>query len=264
MTHATAPLAGTSVVVTRPAGPDALADALAAAGARVVALAAIEIAAPDDGGAALADAARAVSGYQWVAFSSANAVERFCAQLRDVRAFGRAHVAAVGEATADALRRHGVEPDLVPARASAEGLVDAFPLAQVPGAAVLFPAAADARPTLPQGLVAKGWRVDQVAAYRTVARGAPPPGAAAAAAGADAVVFASPSALEAYQSWRSEDGAPFPVPPLVVCIGPVTAAAARAAGLVVGAEAARPSPEALVDALAGALGGGEPLADARP
>ena len=63
--------------------------------------------------------------------------------LRDARALGSTKVAAVGPATAVALRRAGVEPDLVPAEHWAAGLVDAFPAADLePGAArVLFPCA---------------------------------------------------------------------------------------------------------------------------
>lgn len=258
------PLAGASVVVTRPAaGRDSLSSALTAAGAHVVALPAVEIEDPEDGGAALDHAARAVGTYRWVVFTSAQAVDRFVPLLRDARAFGQARVAAVGDATAESLRRHGIVADLVPARSSAEGLAESFPLPDVPGAGVLFPAAAGARPTVPSALRAKGWRVDEVAAYRTVAAPAPPAALVPVVAAADAVTFASPSALDAYVSWRTDDGRPFPVPPVVACIGPVTASAARAAGLSVAVEAARPSAGAVVDALARALrevadaGGGE-------
>ena len=78
--------------------------------------------------------------------------------LRDARALGAVLVAAVGPATADALRLAGVEPDLVPAEHSARGLVEAFP----DGAgrrvrhAVLFPCADLAPATIPDGLGREG------------------------------------------------------------------------------------------------------------
>jgi uroporphyrinogen III methyltransferase/synthase len=243
-------LADVSVVVTRPRGDvDDLSEALRGAGARVVALPVIEIKAPEDGGAALARAVCALERYQWVAFTSANAVRRLLGLMPDVASLGDARLAAVGPATAAALRERGLVPDLVAERTSAEGLADAFPAAPAPGAAVLFPAAAGARRTLPDALRAKGWTVDEVVAYRTV-RAPPPPGALAEQlASATAVIFASPSAVEAYVELRMPDGRALIVPPIVACIGPLTATAARAKGLEVSVVARRASAADVVDAL---------------
>lgn len=247
--HRPAPLAGVSVVVTRPrhqAGD--LAAALDAAGARVVALPVVEIAEPEDGGAALDRALGALRGYEWVVFTSANAVQRTLDRLRDAGTLGAVDVAAVGKATAAALAAYHVMADLVPERPDAVGLAAAFPCATGPGQRVLFPAAAGARPALAAGVRAKGWVVDEVVAYRTVPAPAPPPAALALLEAAEVVTFASPSAVDAYLGMRVE-GRPLPVPSVVACIGPVTAAAARAAGLTVGVEAESPSAGALVDAL---------------
>lgn len=244
------PLAGRSVVVTRPrhqAGE--LVAALEAAGAEVVSLPVIDIAEPHDGGAALERALAGVAGYDWVVFTSANAVHRTLARLRDVRGLGTARVAAVGRTTAAALAGYGVRADLVPSRSDAAGLTEAFPNAVVSGARVLFPAAAGARPVLAEGVAAKGWCVDTVEAYRTVAADPPAPAVLGALGAADAVTFASPSSVDAYLAMRVGDR-PLPVPPAVACIGPVTAAAARAAGLSVDVAAASPSPSSLVEALA--------------
>src|SRR5438552_1409294 len=82
---------------------------------------------PPDGGRALAAAVRRVSTYGWVAFTSANGVERFCSLLHDARDFGSAKVAAIGPGTAGALARRGVVADLVPDQFVAESVVDAFP-----------------------------------------------------------------------------------------------------------------------------------------
>lgn len=252
------PLAGSTVVVTRPrarAGP--LAGALTAAGARVLQVPVVEVVDPEDRGEALARAAARVGRYAWVAFTSASAVDRFVPLLRDGRDLAGVRLAAVGPATRNALARHHLVADLV-AGPTAAGLAAAFP--NPPSGEsesenrVLFPCAEEAGDALPAGLAARGWQVDRVVAYRTVAAAPPPAPVAEELADADAITFASPSAVRAYRAMAGPDGAPLPVPPLVACIGPVTASAARAEGLEVAVESPTPSPDALVEALAGVWG----------
>ena len=122
------PLAGRTVVVTR-GGERAhgLVDALERAGAAALELPLTRQVDPADGSAALRAAAAAVADNAWVVLTSVTAVERFMGALRDARGLGSVLVAAVGPATADALRRAGVEADLVPTEHSARGLVEAFP-----------------------------------------------------------------------------------------------------------------------------------------
>jgi uroporphyrinogen-III synthase len=178
-------------------------------------------------------------------FTSANAVERFCSLLRDAREFRATNVAAIGPGTADSLRRFGVEPDLVPERFVAESLVDAFP----PGKGkVLLPRAAVARDVLVTGLATKGWAVTVVSAYRT--RPAEPSASALAEAGkADAITFTSSSTVTNFLQVAGLDA----VPPVVVCIGPVTAATAGEAGLAVDVVADEHTIDGLVGALVAAL-----------
>jgi len=225
------PLAGRTVVVTR-SGPRArgLVDALERAGATALELPLTRQVDPADGGAALRAAAAGVQENRWVVLTSVNAVERFVAELRDARALGPVLVAAVGPATADALRMAGVEPDLVPAEHSARGLVEVFPPTDGAGRHVLFPCADLAPDTIVEGLGHKGWEVRRVEAYRTVARSAPEPEILARVAAADAVSFTATSSVAAYLALRTPEGAPLGVPPHVVCIGPTTAEAARSAG----------------------------------
>jgi len=248
------PLATRTVVVTR-AGHQApaLSGRLRDMGARVIELPVISLAPPADGGTALeAAAARVATGaYSWAVFTSANAVEQFFALVPDTRALGTTRVAAVGPATAEALRRFRVVADLVPADFRAEGLLAEFP--SPPGApptALLLPQAAGARPELAAGLTGMGWQVDAVPAYRTVPNHVSAE-LLATVAGADAICFASPSAVASYLDQAGEAGTG--VPPMVACIGPVTAAAARARGLAVGAEAAEHTIDGLLAALAAAL-----------
>jgi uroporphyrinogen-III synthase len=123
-----------------------------------------------------------------------------------------------------------------------------FPDAPEPGGVVLFPRAADVSGTLTDGLRSKGWRVDEVVAYRT-APGTPDPGAVADARRADAVAFTSSSTVRRTVELLGIAG----VPPVVVSIGPATTAAARAAGLAVAAEADRPTIVGLVAAMVAAM-----------
>jgi uroporphyrinogen III methyltransferase/synthase len=109
---------------------------------------------------------------------------------------------------------------------------------------VLLPRAAVARDVLPDGLRGKGWDVDIVEAYRTE-QATPTPAALEAARRADAVTFMSSSTVTNYVAVAGADA----VPPVVACIGPVTAETARAAGLDVTIEAEVHTIEGLIHAL---------------
>ena len=245
-------------MVTRPADQSGgLRAELEAAGAEVVAVPAIAVADPADGGTALARAAARVADYDWVAFTSANAVHRLLAQLPDARAFGRARLAAVGRATAAALAGYRLRPDLVPAESTGAGLAAAFEPAPA-GGRVLFVKAESARESLPAGLRTKGWTVDEVVAYTTVTAAAPDGRALAAIGAAQVVTFTSPSAVAAWGTWAEALGGRLVRPPAVACLGPVTRAAAEAAGMAVAVESDSPSDGALVAAVVAWAAGAPP------
>ena len=259
------PLAGMRVVVTRaPAQAAVLEAALAGAGATVVALPVVAIVDPPDGGEALRAAAARVASFDWVVFTSANAVERFVPLLRDGRSLGQARLAVVGAVTARALAAHHLVADLVPEVETAEGLVAAMPAAVPPGAGtasgpasgtVLFPRAAEGRPVVAAGLREKGWDVIEVEAYRTVpatAADGATDDALDAASAAHAITFTSPSTVTAYAALAAGR----PRPAVVACIGPVTAEAARGEGFTVDVVAADHSAAGLVAALSAHVGGG--------
>ncbi len=242
------PLFGRTVVVTRPEGQaSVLAEQLREAGAEVVVLPVIEIEDAADGGTALAEALTTVQSYDWLVVTSANGARRVLDGLPDARALGGVAVAAIGPGTAAALAEGNIRADLVPERFVAEGLLEAFP--DGPGR-VLLARAAVARDTLPDGLRAKGWEVDVVEAYRTIPA-VPSPAALDAAAAADVVTFTSSSTVTRFL----EVAGPDRVPPLVACIGPITAATAKEAGLTVDVEADEHSVPGLVAALVSHLAG---------
>ena len=204
---------------------------------------------------------RAVRGlvtgrYQWIGFTSVNAVkairEKFQEFGLDARAFSGLKIAAVGGVTADALREWGLEPDLVPSgELSARGLLEEWPPYDEvldPIDRVFLPRADIATDTLVAGLQDMGWQVDDVTAYRTV-RATPPPAPVrdAIKQGAfDAVVFTSSSTV---RNLVGIAGKPHPST-IIACIGPATAKTAEEAGLRVDVLAPEATGDSLVEALA--------------
>jgi uroporphyrinogen III methyltransferase/synthase len=183
-------------------------------------------------------------------FTSRNTVRRVFARLHDSRAFGKARVACIGDGTAAALAAHGIVADLVPDTFVSEALAAAFPRAARKGERLLLPRAAVGRDLLPARLEALGYDVDLVEAYRTV-RPELAPELVTQARGVDAVVFASASAAVGWAEVMGDPdpGGVTPTPPVACCIGPVTAAAARAAGIDVTIESKERSIPGLVQAL---------------
>ncbi|MGW4033224.1 uroporphyrinogen-III synthase [Streptomyces sp. NPDC004838] len=204
---------------------------------------------------------RAVKGlvtgrYEWIAFTSVNAVkavrEKFEEYGLDARAFAGIKVAAVGEQTAAALVDFGVKPDLVPSgEQSAAGLLEDWPPYDPvfdPIDRVFLPRADIATETLVAGLIELGWEVDDVTAYRTV-RASPPPAETREAikgGGFDAVLFTSSSTV---RNLVGIAGKPHNVT-VIACIGPATAKTAEEHGLRVDVLSPEPSVHRLAEALA--------------
>ncbi len=248
------PLFGRRVVVTRArAQASALSDRLRELGADVVESPAIAVADPADGGAALRSALGRLDAPDWLVVTSPNGVDRTFAHLPDARVLAGVRVAAVGTGTADALARHRIVADLVPSRFVAEGLLEVFPEPPADGGRVLLATAEAARSVLPDGLVAAGWDVEVVDAYRTIPV-TPDADTLAAVSGADAVTFTSSSTVTNFCAALDVDPTRLDgVPPVVVSIGPVTSATARERGLKVTAEASDHTIDGVVEAVLGVL-----------
>jgi uroporphyrinogen-III synthase len=288
VSHLAQPLAGVRVVVTRAerqAG--ALAAALTAAGAEVEVLPLLVVAPPRDP-APLARAAAELRFYDWVVFTSTNAVHALLGALgRAAGAVGtagmapaggyaprpagatpphhavappatavlppRLRVAAVGAATAAALRGAGVEPAVVAAgkEQSAGGLLAILLRHLDCGQRVLLPQAADALPTLREGLLAAGIAAVAVVAYE---KRLPPeaPRRATELFGERPigwVTFTSPSAVHHLAGlfgagWERRRGEL-----RAASIGPVTSAELRRQGVEPAAEAVSPGDAELVAAI---------------
>ena len=246
------PLVGRRILVTRrPEQASPLIARLTELGATVVAVPAIAIAAPEDPASLDAALAR-INAYDWLIFTSGNAVRAVADRLEALglsRELRGPRIATVGPATSEAVtdRFHGHVVDLEPETESrAEGLLAAFAERGWPDDQhCLVPQGDRARDVIAAGLRARGAHVDAVVAYRTIV----PAGFAAALTNArqeriDLVLFASPSAVETFVAAAGEDTQGLPV----AVIGPVTEEAARAAGFTVLAVARSSTTEELVTA----------------
>ncbi len=251
------PLFGVRVLVTRArdqAGE--LSESLVRMGAEPVEAPLIRIEAPDDWSIvdmALAD----LSSFDHVVFTSGNAVEAFFSRLiesgLDARALGGVRVAAVGHATADALRRRGIEADDQPRVFQAEKLVETLvEHCDLRDARILFPAADIAGPAVVEGLTAAGASVKRVTVYRTAMEEVLPDGVATMLEDRKihVAVFASSSAVQAFAQAVGPDRlSRFTGGVRIACIGPATAATAEEAGLTVDIMPGQATVPALVDAI---------------
>jgi uroporphyrinogen III methyltransferase / synthase len=256
-TAAVRPLEGVRVVVTRAADKaESLAAPLAALGADVIAAPATRVELLD--GAPARAAIANLTTYDWLVFTSQNAVQFFWRLLaeagRDARALQDTAVAAVGPATAGALERLGIAVAVTPRRFVAEGLLEALCQREDPrGRRVLYLAARGARDVLPGGLRELGATVDVIPLYRSV------PDVEGAAAlreqllrgDVGLVTFTAGSAVRAFVDAVGPDAA---ARAGIVTIGPATSLAVRELGLPVRAEADPSTLEGLVEAVVAAAG----------
>lgn len=238
------------VVVTRAAHQAAeLTAAFEAAGFTVENLPLLDVLPPADS-RPLERAASELALYDWLVFTSSNAVEAFL-PLAGGALPPRLRVAVVGPATAEALRAYDIEPHLTATRADAEGLLeDLAPLVDR-SRRVLLPQAADARPTLAEGLSRAGAEAVAVVAYD---KGVPPDARERAArlfaeTPIGWVTFTSPRIVRHFVELFGEDWERRRPELRAASIGPVTTAELRRQGVEEIAEAAAPGEEGLVEAV---------------
>lgn len=167
------PLFGKTIVVTRAREQASiLTKKLEDKGVKVIEVPAIKIV-PADDYAPLDTAVSRISDYKWLIFTSTNGVEYFFEYLlaagKDTRALAGLKIAAIGSATAEALKERGVVADVVPSAYKAEELAEALSKDIESGDKILITRAEKAREVLPETLRKQGAVVDVVTAYKTVA-----------------------------------------------------------------------------------------------
>jgi uroporphyrinogen III methyltransferase/synthase len=242
------PLAGTSVVVTRPkVQASGLAGSLRELGARIVEAAVIvpkplEFAIPD------------INDVDLLVLSSPNGVKAFFAELRatfrDVRSLYGVAVAVIGPGTADAVRTEGIEPDLIPSRAVGESLADLVSGFEVRHAMIVR--ARGGRDVVRQALLDGGTPViDLIEPYETVAEPLDP-GTRARALEADWATFTSASSVRFFLEAAGGADVVRESGLRLASIGPITTEALQSHGLDPEVEAAEHTPAGLVAALVAA------------
>lgn len=248
------PLAGCRVLVTRASEQAGeIAARLEALGATVIEAPAIRLVEPPDW-QPLDRALDRLSTYDWIVFTSQNAVPRMLARMKErgipESALVPSRHAAIGEATAVVLHGRGLRVDLIADEYRAESVADALERGPLRGKRILIPRALVAREVLPERLQKAGAEVEVAPVYQTVAD---PEGAAIArqalARGVDVVTFTSASTVrgffEAIGDARSRLSGVW-----LASIGPVTSDAIRAEGCEPEVEASPYTVPALVEALA--------------
>ena len=204
-------------------------------GAEAIEVPTIAIVPPDDAGPIDAACAR-IGAFDWVVFTSVNAVAHFLRHLSDgagdVRDLQGVRLCAVGAATAEALAGQGLRIDLVPEEYRSEGVIRALRgQGELAGVRVLLPRANLARDVLPAELRRAGADVTAVTAYRTVPVGLDPEGpdirGMLRERAVDVVTFTSGSGVRNFaRAIGAEQAADLLRPVEIACIGPVTAEAA--------------------------------------
>jgi uroporphyrinogen III methyltransferase / synthase len=256
------PLNGITVVVTRAASQAAeLSDALETYGAKVFICPTIEIREPDTY-ERLDESLDHLYGYDWLIFTSTNAVEFFLQRLSNrglkVEDLDDIKVCAIGQRTAGKLHEAHVHVDLVPSHSTAEGVFAA--LAEFVGGAehlrglnILLPRALTGRDYLPRELEQAGARVDVVPTYQTVLPENFDRGRLSAmlAGSGDCIAFTSPSTIKNLAQLFDTHDLGKTLPGVVIaCIGPVTAATAVEYGLHVDIEPGQQTVKDLAHAIA--------------
>ena len=240
------PLYGKRVVVTRAREQASeLKRMLEESGAQVLQFPTIEIAPPES----WESLDRVIaSRYDWLVFTSVNGVNSWFDRVRDVRSIAGTRVAAVGKATADALRERGIQPDLVPERFISTDLLPLLP--QSGRFAVIR--AEEGRDELINELRRRGGEVDLGVAYRTIAADYDLEELRALIAGdaIDVVTFTSASTVDHFfGKLTPEERSRVMRRALLASIGPQTSEAIRKYGKEPDVEAANATIQALHDAV---------------
>lgn len=233
------------VVITRARSQsDPFGQALVEGGFEPVYFPVIEIR-PAEDRSELAEAIRNIGSYDWVIFTSVNAVDIFFEHSSSWNAAGHSvrtvppsgvpagpRIAAIGRKTAEALRAHGAQADFVPDEFVAEAILPG--LGNVKDLRILMPRAEIARDVLPRAIRQAGGMAHEITIYRTLPAAPDANGLAALKAGVEVIALTSASTAQNFTAIARAQGldpAHLPGEPVFACIGPVTERAARDEGI---------------------------------
>jgi len=249
------PLFGKRIVVTRSREQASrLSSLIEELGGQAIEIPTIKIV-PNDDMSLLHRSFEAIENYQWLIFTSINGVKIFFEEMakarKDIRDLKGLEIAAIGPATAQALRDRGLLVDVIPEEFRAEGLNDVLKSRIRPGSRVLLPRARGARDVLPEVLRECGAEVTEIGLYEAVAEQIGPEELQFLSGDRiDAITFTSSSTVKNFVKMLGEGNLKEAVRSAkVVCIGPVTAATAEEMGMRVDKVASQYTIPGLVQAL---------------
>ena len=222
------------ILITRPrAQADDFAERLRSAGFEPVYFPVIEIR-PIEDNVALDRALENLDCYEWVVFTSVNAVDvvfgRVSPSLKPEVLSVK--FAAIGPKTAESLLARGITPHFVPEEYVAEAILPG--LGDLRGKWVLLPRAEIARKALPEAIFQSGGIPHEISVYKTLPAQPDPEGLAALKSGVNVITLTSPSTVHNFVATARQNGLDplhLPKDPVLACIGPITEQAAREEGL---------------------------------
>lgn len=227
-------LKGKRILVTRGTKEDGLSTGLRARGAETIVAPVNQIERVDKRAIDLALKLWDGAHFDWIVFTSQNAVDGLADSQTGLRLIEGASVAAVGSATTRKLRERGIDVDVQPDVFSSEALVAELAKHDLSGRHVLFPHGNLARAMVPERLRALGAEVEAIEVYRTLSAETIDPNVVndLSDGTVDAVVFCSPSSVHGLLDLLGEQSGHVKQT-VVACIGPTTGDAARKARLPV-------------------------------
>ncbi|MEI6127897.1 MAG: uroporphyrinogen-III synthase, partial [Pseudomonadota bacterium] len=250
------PFFGKKILITRPeAQALTFAELISGLGGEPVLFPTVEIVKEPDLSPLYA-AFKNIESYDWIIFTSVNAVEIFFTELAvqhvDIRTLKGIRLCAIGPETKSRLIQRGLGVDVVPEQFRAEGLLDAVKEKMKLGQKVLLPRARNARPVLPEGLRNFGVLVNEIGLYcAAVPRSLDASVLEEILHGhMDIITFTSSSTVSNFaEIIGKENLAGLFSKATVACIGPITSATARNVGIPVAIEAAQYTVEGLLAAI---------------
>jgi uroporphyrinogen-III synthase len=246
------PLQGKRILVTRTRRQaSGLAEQLQALGAAPILIPAIEIV-PPESYIPLDSALAQLDAFDWLIFTSANAVEVFNERWKPHSHVKLPKIAAIGPATAKAIQAIGLHVDVIPPRYVAESLAETL-VPEAVGRRVLLIRAEDGRDVLLEALERSGARVTIAPAYRNQIPGESVSSIRRVFSSPDnyphAITLTSASTARGLISLLDAAGQPLPSGIALASIGPITSQAMRELGYKPTIEAREATIPALIEAL---------------
>lgn len=250
------PLWGKKIVVTRArAQASALAEGITELGGRVIEFPSIVIK-PEEDLHTLHRAFQSLDKYEWIIFTSVNAVDIFFNELirqqMDIRDLKGISICAIGPATRDRLAAKGLKTEFIPDEYRAEGIIHELKSRVQSGQWILLPRARGARTVLPDSLHRLGAHVNEVYLYQAITASKVSQESLDEIMNGqiDYLTFTSSSTVTNFVKIIGEENAPkIARKAKIACIGPVTAETARKLGFVVHITAEEYTISGLINAL---------------